>query len=64
MDLNSLGERDFTEGSGWMVTLNNYFIGQSMGTRAIRDHDEIHLIYTLDVGRDIGVDPNAGVYGN
>lgn len=60
--LDSLGEKDFTGGSGWMVTLNYYFIGQSMGTRAIRDGDEIHLLYTLDIGNDVGVDPDLGIY--
>ena len=59
----SLGERDFTAGSGWMVTLNHYYIAQTMGTRAIRDGDEIHLIYTLSVGKDIGVDPSTSIYG-
>lgn len=57
-----LGTKDFTAGSGWMVTLNHYYIGQSMGTRAIRDGDEIHVIYTLSVGKDIGVDPTTRVY--
>ena len=56
--VDSLGEKDFTAGSGWMVTLNHYFIAQTMGTRAIRDGDEIHLMYTLCVGKDIGVDPS------
>ena len=56
LSMDSLGEKDFTQGSGWMVTLNRYYIGQSMGTRAVRDGDEIHVIYTLDVGNDIGVD--------
>ena len=37
-----------------MVTLNHYYIAQTMGTRPIRDGDEIHLIYTLSVGKDIG----------
>ena len=60
--VDSLGEKDFTAGSGWMVTLNHYFIGQTMGTRAIRDGDEIHLIYTLSVGKDIGVDPDNTIY--
>ena len=59
----SLGEKDFTAGSGWMVTLNHYYIAQTMGTRAIRDGDEIHLIYTLSVGKDIGVDPSTSIYG-
>lgn len=59
----SPGEKDFTAGSGWMVTLNHYYIAQTMGTRAIRDGDEIHLIYTLSVGKDIGVDPSTSIYG-
>lgn len=59
---NSLGERDFTAGSGWMVTLNHYYIAQTMGTRPIRDGDEIHLIYTLSVGKDIGVDTSSSIY--
>lgn len=60
--IDSLGEQDFTQGSGWMVTLNHYFIGQTMGTRPIRDGDEIHLMYTLSVGKDIGVDPSDTIY--
>ena len=62
VSLDSLGERDFTGGSGWMITLNDYFIGSSMGSRAIRDGDQIHILYTLDVGKDVGVDPDAGIY--
>lgn len=63
VSLNSLGEKDFTSGSGWMVTLNHYYIAQTMGTRAIRDGDEIHVLYTLDVGNDIGVEADTGIYG-
>lgn len=61
--VDSLGEKDFTAGSGWMVTLNHYYIAQTMGTRPVRDGDEIHLIYTLSVGKDIGVDPSTSIYG-
>ncbi|WP_455190512.1 hypothetical protein [Eubacterium ramulus] len=60
--VDSLGEKDFTAGSGWMVTLNHYYIAQTMGTRPIRDGDEIHLIYTLSVGKDIGVDTSSSIY--
>lgn len=57
-----LGNKTFTEVSGWMVALNDYYIGQSMGTRAIRDGDVIHLKYTLNGGGDVGLDPNSGYY--
>ena len=46
-----------------MITLNHYYIGQSMGTWTAVDGDEIHVLYTLDWGKDVGVDPNSGVYG-
>lgn len=62
-DPDSLGEFDYTAQSGWMVTLNDYYIGQSMGTHTLRDGDTVHVIFTLAYGGDIGVDPNAGIYG-
>ena len=61
--LDSLGEKDFTSGSGWMVTVNHQYIALGMGTWALRDGDEIHLLYTLDVGNDVGVEVDTGVYG-
>ena len=45
-----------------MVALNDYYIGQSMGTWAIRDGDTIHLKYTLNGGGDVNLDPNGGYY--
>ena len=62
-NLNELRERDYTSGSGWMISLNGYFIGMTMGTRSVRDGDVIHIQFTLDIGNDIGVDPNGGIYG-
>lgn len=50
----SLGEHDFTQGSGWMYTLN----GSSMpGMSDVypSDGDVIELRYTLAYGRDIGL---------
>lgn len=55
-DVNSLGSKDITAGSGWMVTVNGIFIGNSMGSTYIRDGDDIRLMFTLDLGKDIGVD--------
>lgn len=60
--LDILGNKTFSEVSGWMVALNDYYIGQSMGTRAIRDGDTIHLKYTLNGGGDVNLDPNGGYY--
>lgn len=59
----SLGEFDFTSGSGWMITLNNYFIGQGMGTRAVRDGDVIHVGFTLNLGKDLGGSSGGDIYG-
>ena len=54
-ELGSLGEFDFTKGSGWMISINeDYYIGQSMGSRDYRDGDLIHVAFTLDYGRDLG----------
>ena len=39
-----------------MVTVNGIFIGNSMGSTYIRDGDDIRLMFTLDLGKDIGVD--------
>lgn len=61
--LDSLGEFDFTQDSGWMITLNDYFIGMGMGTRPVRDGDVVHVQFTLDRGADIGVDSDGGIYG-
>lgn len=59
----SLGEFDFTMNSGWMITLNGYFIGGGMGTRTVREGDVIRIQFTLNRGSDIGVDPNSDIYG-
>ena len=51
---NSLGEFDFTQGSGWMYTLN----GNSMPCMSDvypADGDVVRLRYTLAYGRDIGL---------
>lgn len=62
-NMNILSEYEFTQGSGWMITLNGYFIGMGMGTRPVRDGDVVRVQFTLDLGTDIGVDPNGGING-
>ena len=52
----SLGEKDFTSGSGWMLAKNHYFVAQSLGTWPVQDRDLVHLVYTLDLGKDVADD--------
>lgn len=63
VDPDSLGEFDYTKGSGWMITLNDYYIGEGMGTHCVEDGDVIRIQFTLALGADIGVDPDSGIYG-
>ena len=59
----SLGKDVFASGSaGWMVTQNNGFIGKSMGVYGVRDGDVIQVMFTINNGEDINVDPNSGAY--
>lgn len=52
---NSLGEFDFTQGSGWMYSLNGQYIGRSMSEVFPQDGDVVRLRYTLAYGKDIGL---------
>ena len=45
-----------------MVTQNNGFIGKSMGVYGVRDGDVIQVMFTINNGEDINVDPNSGAY--
>lgn len=52
---NSLGEFDFTQGSGWMYSLNGQYIGRSMSEVYPEDGDVVRLRYTLAYGKDVGL---------
>ncbi len=66
-DGNTLGEFSTTQGSGWMATLNDWFVnlglqnfGPSMsGFCKVENGDEIHAMFTESLGEDIG-----GTWGN
>lgn len=60
----ALWEKDFAQWSGWMVCVNNYYVGTGMASRNLSDGDEIRVRYTLAGGKDIGQYGNEGVYGN
>ena len=50
----SLGEYDFTTGSGWMFAVNGEYPGKGLSDFYLNDGDTIYLRYTLAYGKDIG----------
>ncbi|MDF2567168.1 MAG: hypothetical protein K0R90_624 [Oscillospiraceae bacterium] len=52
----TFGEFDAGSGSGWMVTLNNWFINMSASEFPVEDGDIIRWQYTCQLGADIGCD--------
>ena len=63
-DGKTLGEFDGSNGSGWMGTLNDWFVNESFAAFSVKDGrlengDTIHVMFTLSYGEDIG-----GTWGN
>lgn len=58
---NSLGEFDFSAGSGWMYSVNGTYPNVGMSERILRPEDVIRVRFTLYYGADIG---GAGSLGN
>ncbi len=63
-DGKKLGEFDGEPGSGWMGTLNDFFVNEgfqhfSYKNGKLEDGDEIRLLYTQNLGVDLG-----GTWGN
>ena len=59
----SMGEFDAGTGSGWMITLNDWFIDKSTAAFTVSNGDVIQWRYTCQVGKDIG-DTYSGGNGN
>ena len=61
-DGNTLGEFSTTQGSGWMATLNDWFVNLGLqefgasksGFCKVENGDEIHAMFTENYGADIG----------
>ena len=59
---NTLGEFSTTQGSGWMATLNDWFVNLGLqefgasknGFCKVENGDEIHAMFTENYGTDIG----------
>ena len=52
--INGLMEKDRGPLSGWMYRVNGEFPGYSMDTYTVKDGDRIELVYTEDLGNDVG----------
>lgn len=55
----TLGEFDGYAGSGWMITLNDWFINAGMpefsySNGELENGDDIHVMFTTDYGADLG----------
>ena len=58
-DGKSLGEFDGSSKSGWMGTLNDWFVNQSFAFFSVKNGqlengDEIHVMFTMAYGEDLG----------
>ena len=63
-DGESLGEFDGNAKSGWMGTLNDWFVSEgfeafTVANGKLESGDEIHVMFTMNLGADIG-----GTWGN
>lgn len=65
-DRDSLGEFDFTMGSGWMYSVNGVvYAGRAMSAYPAQSGSTIFLRFTLAYGKDIGgYDATGGGYGS
>ena len=57
----TMGEFDAGVGSGWMVTLNGWFINQGASEFSVKNGDVIQWLYTCQLGADIG---DTSYYGS
>ncbi len=62
---NSLGEFDYTQGAGWMYSINGtLYAGKGLSNYYLSDGDTLYLRFTLAYGKDIGgYNASGGSYG-
>jgi LPXTG-motif cell wall-anchored protein len=56
--VNKLSQFDGGSSSGWMISLNDWFINAAANTFTVRDGDVVDLLYTCNMGADLGADFN------
>ena len=61
-----LGEKDITQDSGWVFSLNNSFVTSSLDAVKLKNNDTLRVQYTLANGKDLGYlfGPGATVRNN
>ncbi|MDE7063057.1 MAG: DUF4430 domain-containing protein, partial [Lachnospiraceae bacterium] len=62
-DSDSIGEYDYTQGSGWMYSVNGNYYNYSMTNYHPTDGDVVRVRYTLANGKDIGGFASTGTAG-
>lgn len=62
-DPDSIGEYDYTQGSGWMYSVNGNYYNYSMTNYHPTDGDVVRIRYTLANGKDIGGFASTGTPG-
>lgn len=59
----SLGEFDYTSGSGWMYSVNGSFPNYGFADYFPQDGDVVRVCFTLALGRDVGGGDSTGGSG-
>jgi len=52
--LDMLGEFDFSQGSGWMYSINELYSSYGFNKAYVQDGDVVRVRFTLAYGKDIG----------
>lgn len=50
---NAMYQKDYTEGSGWMYTVDNVMADVGMGGKIAKDGEVVRLMFTLALGADL-----------
>lgn len=61
-DPDSLGEKDHTTGSGWMISVNGHYTSYGTSDLHLKDGDKLRLRFTLAYGKDIGANFEGNNY--
>lgn len=56
----SVGQFDFTNGSGWMYSINGAYLSKGLSEYELQDGNVLVLRYTLAYGRDVGGSSDTG----
>ena len=52
--MDELGEFDFSQGSGWMYSINGIYSSYGLSKAHAQDGDIVRIRFTLAYGKDIG----------